>query len=514
MNRAAGVALAVLCAAGALYVTASSASAATATGTATRTPAARATTTRTAPAPNPAKTATGTGRRTPVSIATRIANWTATKAVTRTVTKAVNRTATKSVSQSATKLPNKAATRLATGTGTKNATAVQARATLAAAPSVPTAERAGPTRTAFMVKPSAAFSATRAPVSTQVVPSTATPVPPPAAPATAVPPAGAALQLPLRDYSTVPGYDRNTWKHWVDTDNDCQDTRAEVLIAESSEPVTFTSSNNCTVLGGRWYDPYTNAYFTIARELDVDHFVPLGNAHNSGGADWATDRKLGFANSVNDADHLIAVSASANRSKGSRAPDEWKPPNQAYWCEYAYDWIRIKAEWGLSATRSEWVALQNMTATCPVGFTAANAAGAPAAPGGPPAPPATSVVVVVPTEVPVVATAVIIVVVPTEVPVAPTVVVAPVPPAVPTDAPTAAPAATAVAGGQCAPGQVDVNSASLEDLQRIIHIGATRAEALIALRPFASVSDLARISGIGSGARLAQIKAENLACVN
>ena len=509
MNRAVSVALAVLCAVGAFYASASSAAAATSTATATRTPAARATATRTAPAPNPAKTATGTVRRTPVFTATRIANRTATKVASRTATRIANRTATKAVSRTATKVPNKSATRLATGTVTKNATAVQARATLAAAASVSTAERAVPTRTAFVVKPSATASATRAPVAP-----TAMPGPPAAAPATAVPPAGGTPQLPPRDYSTVPGYDRKAWKHWVDADKDCQDTRAEVLIAESSEPVTFTSSNNCTVLGGRWYDPYTNAYFTIARELDVDHFVPLGDAHNSGGADWAADRKLAFANSFNDADHLIAVSASANRSKGSRAPDEWKPPNQAYWCEYAYDWIRIKAEWGLSATRSEWVALQNMTATCPVGFTAANAAGAPAAPGGPPAPPATSVVVVVPTEVPVVATAVIIVVVPTEVPVAPTVVVAPVPPAVPTDAPTAAPAATAVAGGQCAPGQVDVNSASLEDLQRIIHIGATRAEALIALRPFASVSDLARISGIGNGARLAQIKTENLSCVN
>ena len=522
MNRAVGVALAVLCAAGALYVTASSASAATATGTATRTPAARATATRTAPAPNPAKTATGTVRKTPVftatsiavRTATRVANRTVTKVANWTATKAVSRTVTKSVSGTATKLPNKAATRLATVIVTKTATAVQPRATVAAATSVPAADRAVPTRTVFVVKPSAAASATRAPVSTQVVPSTATPVPPPAAPATVAPLDGEALELPLRDYRTVPGYDRNAWKHWVDADKDCQDTRAEVLIAESFEPVTFTSSNNCTVLGGRWYDPYTNAYFTIARELDVDHFVPLGDAHNSGGADWAADRKLAFANWLNDADHLIAVSASANRSKGSRAPDEWKPPNQAYWCEYAYDWIRIKTEWGLSATRSEGVALQNMTATCPVGFTAANAVSATAAPGAPPALPATAVVVVVPTEVPAVATAVIIVVVPTEVPVAATVVVAPVPTAVPTDAPTAAPAATAVAGGQCAPGQVDVNSASLEDLQRIIHIGATRAQGLIALRPFASVSDLARISGIGNGARLSQIKAENLACVN
>ena len=219
-------------------------------------------------------------------------------------------------------------------------------------------------------------------------PALPTTVPPTSVPATAVPAvataapvvmlAGDAPQLSVRDYASVGGYDRATWKHWSDADGDCQNTRAEVLIAESLEPVTFTNSKNCTVLGGRWYDPYTNTYFTVAGELDVDHFVPLGNAHSSGGADWGADRKRDFANSLNDADHLIAVSASANRSKGSRAPDEWKPPNQGYWCEYAYDWMRVKNAWGLSATQSEWSALQSMTATCPAGFTAANALGGPA----------------------------------------------------------------------------------------------------------------------------------------
>ena len=219
-------------------------------------------------------------------------------------------------------------------------------------------------------------------------PALPTTVPPTSVPATAVPAvataapvvmlAGDAPQLSVRDYASVGGYDRATWKHWIDADGDCQNTRAEVLIAESLEPVTFTNSKNCTVLGGRWYDPYTNTYFTVAGELDVDHFVPLGNAHSSGGADWGADRKRDFANSLNDADHLIAVSASANRSKGSRAPDEWKPPNQGYWCEYANDWIRVKGAWELSATHSEWSALQNMTATCPAGFTSANALGGPA----------------------------------------------------------------------------------------------------------------------------------------
>ena len=340
-------------------------------------------------------------------------------------------------------------------------------------------------------------------------------------PAPAVPPVGDAPKLNLRADGIVPGYDRSAW-NWVDADRDCQNTRAEVLIAESREPVTFTSSSNCTVLGGSWYDPYTDAYFSVAHDLDVDHFVPLSDAYSSGGVGWAPDRRREYANSLADADHLIAVSASANRSKGDRAPDAWKPPNQGYWCEYAYDWIRIKYAWGLSATQSEWAALQSMIATCPVGFTYANAAGSVAVAVIPPAPAATAVVVpataqpaatalivVVPTEVPVAATAVVVVV-PTDVPVAATAVVV----VEPTAVPTVAPAATAVAAGQCAPGQIDVNSATLEDLQRIKHIGAARAQALITLRPFSSVSDLARISGIGSGVRLAEIKAENLACVN
>ena len=70
---------------------------------------------------------------------------------------------------------------------------------------------------------------------------------------------------------------------------------------------------------------------------------------------------------------MIAVNLSANRSKGARGPDEWKPSNTEYWCEYAYDWIRIKDYWNLTVTQSEWDALVSMIETCPAGFSYADA---------------------------------------------------------------------------------------------------------------------------------------------
>lgn len=59
---------------------------------------------------------------------------------------------------------------------------------------------------------------------------------------------------------------------------------------------------------------------------------------------------------------------------------------------------------------------------------------------------------------------------------------------------------------------VDINQATLEELQQIIHIGPSRAEEVISKRPFNSVDGLISINGIGN-ARLADIKTQGLACV-
>jgi len=60
--------------------------------------------------------------------------------------------------------------------------------------------------------------------------------------------------------------------------------------------------------------------------------------------------------------------------------------------------------------------------------------------------------------------------------------------------------------------KIDINTAPLSDLVKIIHIGEKRALELIFLRPFLSLDDLARIKGIGP-ARIEDIKEQGVAYV-
>jgi len=61
-------------------------------------------------------------------------------------------------------------------------------------------------------------------------------------------------------------------------------------------------------------------------------------------------------------------------------------------------------------------------------------------------------------------------------------------------------------------GCVDLNSAGTDALQEIVHIGPARAVRIVELRPFRSVRELSRVSGIGAE-RLADIETEGRACV-
>ena len=219
-----------------------------------------------------------------------------------------------------------------------------------------------PPQTATPVSPHSP-EVTPPPVSTEttVIPATATPTPVPTIPPSA---STIILQISIAPANVRPPYSRGDWRHWIDADDDCEDTRQEVLLSESTLGTEFKDSRKCEVATGSWTDPYTGEVFTNPRDLDIDHMVPLVNAHRSGGHAWDDQRKRDYANDLAYDGHLVAVSASANRSKGGKGPDEWRPPNGAYWCQYALDWITVKSEWELSATQKEADALSEMLDTC------------------------------------------------------------------------------------------------------------------------------------------------------
>lgn len=159
-------------------------------------------------------------------------------------------------------------------------------------------------------------------------------------------------------------YNRRDWKHWIDQDHDCQDTRQEVLIRDSLVPVTFKTAKHCKVLKGKWRCPYSGKIFTDPKDLDIDHLVPLKNAHQSGGGFWDKLRKKFYANNLKNPKALLAVWKKLNRQKGSKGPDRWKPPLKVGWCDYAKDWQKVKNNWGLLITLEEGKVLEEMKATC------------------------------------------------------------------------------------------------------------------------------------------------------
>ncbi|WP_419924783.1 GmrSD restriction endonuclease domain-containing protein [Candidatus Poriferisocius sp.] len=158
------------------------------------------------------------------------------------------------------------------------------------------------------------------------------------------------LELATIADEVAAGYSRDDWNHWIDQDGDGLDTRQEVLAAESLQTPEISENR---VRDGQWASFYDGRQTSSASDFDVDHVVPLNEAHQSGGWAWdALTRQL-YANDLTFPDHLIAVSASSNRSKGARDPAEWLPSNPEALCTYLAWWTAIKVRWELSMDPAE-----------------------------------------------------------------------------------------------------------------------------------------------------------------
>jgi hypothetical protein len=149
----------------------------------------------------------------------------------------------------------------------------------------------------------------------------------------------------------------NRSKHfgsWVSAEpgQSCKNTRAKILSSRSEVPVEM-APNGCTVRRGKWYDPYSNRYYTEASQIEIDHVVPLKNAYINGAHAWSKQKRCVYGNYLGNEFHLLAVQSSENSSKSDRTPERYVPPNRAYTCEYLKHWLQIKLYWRLTLTPSE-----------------------------------------------------------------------------------------------------------------------------------------------------------------
>jgi len=178
-------------------------------------------------------------------------------------------------------------------------------------------------------------------------------------------------------------YKRQLYKHWIDFDHDCQDTRTEMLIRDTHGNVKFKRhaqfvrkdmadrgnahqgqnegkftldikgqkvAKPCVITTGHWIDGYTGKIYSRANDLDLDHVIPLKYAHVHGAGNWGETKRKEFAN---DPENLILTWKSINRQKGDKGPLRWMPPQEKVWCSYLSRWEKLVSKYKIRLSKAE-----------------------------------------------------------------------------------------------------------------------------------------------------------------
>ncbi|GAY16578.1 HNH endonuclease family protein [Mycobacterium sp. shizuoka-1] len=175
----------------------------------------------------------------------------------------------------------------------------------------------------------------------------------------------------------VRGYDyhRDAFGDAWDDDNSAPggrngcDTRNDILDRDLVDK-TYVSTKRCphAVASGVLHDPYTSATIPFTRgaqvgaAVQIDHLVPLAYAWDMGARDWPPDMRLRFAN---DPANLLAVAGQVNQDKGDQQPGVWMPPNHAFWCQYAMQFVAVLRGYSLPVDQASADELRQAAATCP-----------------------------------------------------------------------------------------------------------------------------------------------------
>lgn len=150
--------------------------------------------------------------------------------------------------------------------------------------------------------------------------------------------------------------------------NGC-DTRNDILDRDLIDK-TYVETRQCprAVARGVLRDPYTNASISFMRgnrvgaSVQIDHIVPLAYAWDMGARGWSDALRKRFAN---DPANLLAVAGQANQDKGDLPPGQWMPPNAAFRCQYAMQFIAVLRGYGLSVDAPSAAQLRDAAGGCP-----------------------------------------------------------------------------------------------------------------------------------------------------
>jgi len=150
--------------------------------------------------------------------------------------------------------------------------------------------------------------------------------------------------------------------------NGC-DTRNDILDRDLVDK-TFVSIKRCpnAIATGTLHDPYTNDTIAFVRgnqtgaAVQIEHIVPLAYAWDLGARNWTDEMRVRFAN---DPANLLAIGGQVNQDKSDQEPARWMPPNHAFWCQYAVQYIAVLRGYGLPVDAPSAAVLREAAATCP-----------------------------------------------------------------------------------------------------------------------------------------------------
>lgn len=174
-------------------------------------------------------------------------------------------------------------------------------------------------------------------------------------------------KLAIKGRAPKTGYSREEFYNGWPTVDGCN-LRQRILKRELGDSAVLDVEDGCTVLSGKYDEPYTGAHLVFYQKSDlsngvqIDHIVALSDAWQKGAQYKDTETRYAIAT---DPLNLIAVDASTNQKKSDGDAATWLPPNKAFRCQYVARQISVKYKYDLWVTQAEHDAMSKVLDACP-----------------------------------------------------------------------------------------------------------------------------------------------------